>query len=369
MVRTTPPPPLDITAVFPELGPLGRRAIRLHPRAGTPDRNDSSLGGPLLWPAEEPWPVCDGWLVTERREPLAPEDFQRFRAIQDAAHSRWRPDQGQAATVTEEEAAEMEQIAAGAGSLDLVTGERCYLEPQPHRGPVALIPVLQLYAHDVPELPFPEQTDLFQLLWCPNWHAEPWHGPHPVTVWRRAAAMAEPLASPPAPRFDGLFPDLAQREYVPLPCVLHLERITEYPHSEWPYSSDLPDALAEQLQRWDEQQDGSFSYWNALSTAPGTKVGGHPRWVQGPEWPRCRCGLRMHHLLTVASDEFEIATLGRRWLPLEDRDDPKVVGRRLVSERDCFAPHGLMLGDVGSLYLFTCTGCAGRPLAGTMQAM
>jgi hypothetical protein len=35
----------------------------------------------------------------------------------------------------------MKRIAAGAGSLDLWTGERCYLEPQPHRGPVALVPV------------------------------------------------------------------------------------------------------------------------------------------------------------------------------------------------------------------------------------
>jgi hypothetical protein len=34
--------------------------------------------------------------------------------------------------------------------------------------PSPLAAVLQLYAHDVPELPFPERTDLFQLLWCPN---------------------------------------------------------------------------------------------------------------------------------------------------------------------------------------------------------
>jgi len=30
-----------------------------------------------------------------------------------------------------------------------------------------------------------------------------------------------------------------------------------------------------------------------------------------PQRPQCRCGLRMHHLLTIASDEFETATLGR----------------------------------------------------------
>jgi hypothetical protein len=56
---------------------------------------------------------------------------------------------------------------------------------------------------------------------------------------------------------------------------------------------------------------------------PGTKVGGWPRWIQEPEWPVCGCGRRMRH--------------------------------------------GIMLGDVGSLYLFTCTVCAERPLAGMMQ--
>ena len=73
----------------------------------------------------------------------------------------------------------------------------------------------------------------------------------------------------------------------------------------------------------------------------------------------------MDHLLTVASDEF--GPQGR-WLPLEDREDPKIISqRRSIVDRDAWAPHGLMLGDVGSLYLFTCTVCAERPLAGTMQ--
>ena len=51
MGRTTPPPPLDITTVFSELGRLARRAVRLHPRVGTPGPTASSLGGPLLWPS------------------------------------------------------------------------------------------------------------------------------------------------------------------------------------------------------------------------------------------------------------------------------------------------------------------------------
>lgn len=44
--------------MFPELVPLARPAIRLHPRPGSPSVRDSSVGGPLLWPAGEPWPHC-----------------------------------------------------------------------------------------------------------------------------------------------------------------------------------------------------------------------------------------------------------------------------------------------------------------------
>jgi hypothetical protein len=281
--------------------------------------------------------------LTERREPIAPGDRQRFRAILEAAHRRWRPDQGQATTVTTEEAAEIQRIQAGAGSLDLTAGQRVYDEPQPHQAPTALVPVLQLHARDVPTLPFPDRTDLFQLLWCPNMHDAPWYGPHPVTIWRRAAAVTEPLAAPPAPRFDGVDHDLSPRHYVPVRCGLRPEPVIEYPHL-W----DLPGSLAKRVQRWDEQAGGR--YWNQLSATPGSKAGGHPHWIQDPQWPVCGCGRRMDHLLTIASDEVGPM---RRWLPWGDRD--------------VFSPHGILLGDGGSLYLFTCTTCAERPLAGTMQ--
>jgi hypothetical protein len=67
-----------------------------------------------------------------------------------------------------------------------------YTQPSPYQAPAAaspLVGVLQLSDRDVPELPFPEQTDLFQLLWCPNEHDAPWYGPRPVAVWRRAAEV------------------------------------------------------------------------------------------------------------------------------------------------------------------------------------
>jgi hypothetical protein len=61
IVRTTPPRPFDVAAIFPRLAPLARTATRLHPRPGSPSPYDSSVGGPLLWPAGQPWLYCDKW--------------------------------------------------------------------------------------------------------------------------------------------------------------------------------------------------------------------------------------------------------------------------------------------------------------------
>ncbi|MER8185963.1 DUF1963 domain-containing protein [Kitasatospora sp. NPDC094015] len=58
MTRRTPPRPLDVEALFPEVAAFRRNTVRLHPRRGEPGPGDSSLGGPLRWPAEEPWPLC-----------------------------------------------------------------------------------------------------------------------------------------------------------------------------------------------------------------------------------------------------------------------------------------------------------------------
>jgi hypothetical protein len=102
---------------------------------------------------------------------------------------------------------------------------------------------------------------------------------------------------------------------MPAPCVLHPERIVEYPH--W----DLPGELGETLrQRFDRlKEETGWSYWYHLSVAPGIKAGGYPNWTQQPDWPHCDgCGKRMDHLLTVDSAEFDGGTASA-WLPQEDR--------------------------------------------------
>src|SRR6476619_2449693 len=89
MSLTTPARPFDVTALFPELAPWARTATRLHPRPGAPTVHDSSVGGPLLWPADEPWPHCAGPHEWDRvNEILAPEDVRQRRRIRAAVANR-----------------------------------------------------------------------------------------------------------------------------------------------------------------------------------------------------------------------------------------------------------------------------------------
>lgn len=87
----------------------------------------------------------------------------------------------------------------------------------------------------------------------------------------------------------------------------------------------------------------------------------------------CDCGRRMTHLLTIGRDEFGNRM---RWIPVEDRDEASFAEERYEASftqarpaisRDTLAPHGISLGDIGSMYLFTCTTCGHRPLDGRMQ--
>jgi len=289
MTRTTPSRPVDVEALFPEVISYRREATRLHPRQGKPGIRDSSVGGPLLWSTHEPWPH----------------------------YADAHPSIG-------------------------------FERPPP--GPVPLVSVLQLYAADIPDLPFPSGTDLLQLLWCPYDH-EPHYAPRPELRWRADDLDGPLLAHPPRPTG-------APDNYLPAPCVLHPERIVEYP--QWDLLGELGETL---MQRFDRLKvETGWSYWRHLSVAPGIKPGGYPNWTQQPDWPHCDgCGKRMDHLLTVDSAEFDGGTASA-WLPQEDRptvgtifDLPYERRRAVQSALD------LMIGDMGGVYLFVCPRCPGSP--------
>lgn len=144
MTRTPRPTLETILAALPELAPHARDAVILHPARAEPDCRNTSIGGPLLWPGDEPWPECS---LPDENNPL-----------------------GMPAT--------------------------------------AMVPVAQIFRCDAPGPWWPAGIDLLQVLWCPNEHWDPpvqQADASPVLElrWRRTADVTAPLTTPPSPsRYD-----------------------------------------------------------------------------------------------------------------------------------------------------------------------
>lgn len=328
MTRTTPPRPVDIEAVFPELSGYRKVCARLHPRPGLPKPQQSSIGGPLLWPRDEPWPICQSLHPRDRGRRVG--DVHEWRRILADA---WRrdPDAGPSAE-------ELETLSA--------------LEREHHvpdlddTAPVPLLPVAQFFVKDVPGLVAPAGCDLLQVLWCPFDAHGAQSGPGVHLRWRSATDVGETLDEIPLPQVVG------DAGYVPEPCVLDPEQVVEHEYREL-----LPADLQQRIEAWEaeaeeEADESSYdeadfvTYHHDLSIAPGWKIGGYASWsVTGPTRMACSCGQPMHLLLTVDSRECDNGTLS--WVPREDRG--------VINEPEANAPTQVTVGRGGSLNIFTCS--------------
>ncbi|MFE9445962.1 hypothetical protein ACFYO2_45250 [Streptomyces sp. NPDC006602] len=220
--------------------------------------------------------------------------------------------------------------------------------------PVAMVPVVQLYARDVPDLVFPVGTDLLQILWCPLVHEDDQAAADPRLHWRSTALTAAGAIAGEPPR-----PHTAEEDYLPRACTLSPTPAKEYPN--W----DLPEGLGELLnQRFDAlREERGYDYFE-VATTQQSKVGGYPGWTQPPDWPDCAgCGTRMEHLLSVTATEPQMG----RWLPVDDwspRHD-EVASPSWQAEADPTAldafGHGMDLGDLGGMYFFICRICPDTP--------
>ncbi|CAG7642996.1 YwqG family protein [Actinacidiphila bryophytorum] len=218
----------ELLARVPEIAPHATTTVLLNPRPGTPGSRDSHLGGPLLWPAAEPWPTCDR---------------------------------------------------------------------HPGEDPYDLVSVAQLHAAEAPGLPFPEGTDLLQVLWCPVHHDQPhpagW-GPAGRVVWRRTADVTEEAAEQP----DGWAEWQDDPEgVVPRPCVVHPEQLPDLPPED-----ALPEPLRNRL-----AAAGAEDLYDLMSAHPGCKAGGCMDWMAAtrPADLDCpSCGSPYALLLQVDSYEY-----------------------------------------------------------------
>ncbi|MFC9730741.1 hypothetical protein ACFWGM_11270 [Streptomyces roseolus] len=343
LIRTTLPRPVEVTAVLPELAAWARPAMRLHPRPGSPSARDSSVGGPLLWPAAEPWPHCeDARLHVDSGFRRSPTEVRLRRALA----SRWRPG-APAPTLTPEEEALQERSAA-------LLAERLEAGPPgPAECPVPMLPVAQLFLRDVPLLRPPGQADLLQILWCPYEH-EPAYKPSTALFWRSAAEVGDILATPPEP-YEADYPG-----YVPEPCVLAPEAITDYPNL-LDLGPELQLVLGDRS-RWQAagaDVDSSYAedphefYMTHLGQAPGWKVGGWPPWGRTDPNPRyCAvCEAQMIPLLTIASWEWGGGE-GHSWAPREDQ--AAALADSHYAGQDPSQPTKVEVGSTDNMQIYVC---------------
>ncbi|MBR7835568.1 hypothetical protein KDL01_20000 [Actinospica durhamensis] len=313
MVDTTPPGHAVLLAQFPELADYARPALRLHPRRGHPSAATSSVGGPLLWPVDEPWPTCDG------------------------------------------------------SDHDVADGSTA----GPFDEPVVMASVLQLYRRDLPAgiLPapgweFPDGTDLLQVLWCPNLHMDT-YGPRVRVFWRIAAHVH--TARVANPTLNTSSENLGIDNLAPHPCVIHPETVVDFPpiarvqgdgcaDPEFLYGV-LPAPLEQACLAWtvdgalpDEESWNSDRGYRCQARVPGWKLGG---WIRDagfyPEPSQyCDCGAPAFSLLDTT---FE--GLDGPWQPVaepeiswSDLDDGEWDGQR--------SP-GIWGGRNGDLWLLACS--------------
>jgi hypothetical protein len=297
----TEPPAIDMVKRVPAFATLAKTAIRLHPRrAVVSDPAASKMGGTFLWPRSEPWPHCD-----------------------DARHQN------------------------GVDGRESPT-EGC--NP-------SLVGVVQLNARDFPQVPFPPGTDLLQLLWCPiteDTHDDVYMFPKLFSYWRNSSAIRDPIAINPLPDFmESIF------NHFPISCQFHPEAVTEYPRLDGlrklPNHDELHEALASDKVLWDK-------YQNELDACPGTKLGGHPYWVQNDDTPTCACNRKMEFLLQLWDWEYTNMTRRLRWIPLSDRwAADKDKWRTSAAAEALLRPPHFDFGHRG-YYIFICPQCPERPV-------
>ncbi|MFD8642632.1 hypothetical protein ACFV14_20285 [Streptomyces zaomyceticus] len=325
MTRTTPERPVSVGAVLPELAPYRGRTTRLHPRPGRPGMRDSHVGGPMLWPYGDPWPVCSESHQPET-EGCAPDDIRNARAAGTRSESRPWP----------------------------------YTGTSQEGGPAPFVGLAQFFRRDIPRLaPGPDDADLVQLFRCPFTHTSHLERRYHLR-WRRAAETERAerfLVSPPEA------PLLRRENELPQPCVLHPEEVDTYP---WAEGDTLPAPLIDLIDAWDDAQAAEHgpeapSYQYDLSIPPGWRVGGFPSWAStGPMLVGCAaCATPMRLLLTAEGTEMDGGS--HSWVPIEDRD-PSLRGPASIRGGSSVSrPTGLRFGRDRDLHVFICPADPGHP--------
>lgn len=157
------------------------------------------------------------------------------------------------------------------------------------------------------------------------------YGPDDASAYRLrrySAPDTTPLETTPPPSIE----DPGYTHWNPVPCRCSLQPTRSVPH--W---SDAESELTG-MDLGDDPWELYLAEAQAITGAPNveSRVGGYPDWIQSANWPHCpECGERM----------------------------------RLVWQLDSESEAGIMWGDTGRIYIFTCPRpCSAHALALVMQS-
>ncbi|MFG2430753.1 hypothetical protein [Streptomyces sp. NPDC048590] len=217
----------------------------------------------------------------------------------------------------------------------------------------------------MPDLRAPADTDLLQVLWCPFDHPPKEYMPRTVLFWRSAAEVTDILIAPPEPYA------VQRADYLPEPCLLVPEQITEYPNP-LELSKEVR-SLLEDWSRWESAGDAVDSryapypseyYTINLSVAPGWKAGGWASWgVTDPKPQFCpACDTPMDPLLTIATHEW--SSNNHSWIPYEMRQSTAPVR---AGEPRPNQPAAIQIGRSYKQQLYVCPVSSQHPHTELMQ--
>ena len=157
------------------------------------------------------------------------------------------------------------------------------------------VPVIQLRQADFPDINFPDQTDLFQLLWYPQSYEELCFNPKIEIYWRQSTKLSDSsIIEPVYGDYESIF-------------FIHECRIEPEQVIEYPYIGLLSEEEQQAIWKWESAQDDPMArYQYCLSTCPGTKVGGYPEYA-GQDVPTVADTNRrkLEYLLTLSDSEWD----------------------------------------------------------------
>jgi hypothetical protein len=304
----------------------------------------------MLWPVGEPWPTCEAEHSVEVKRVVmlsdaeAAERHAKLKQRLEAMLARL------ADHVPESRLAQMREAHAQWLAANPPTAHeiRTTTSGGIFPDPVVLAPVVQFFRRDAPELPFPDGTELLQILWCPGDH-QGQLGPQPIARWRTAAEVSTA---------EEAFPELnhvAWDHWRITPCDVHPETLMEFPpicnagpnNRRVELFGILPADLEHRLRERDRAQTDKNDQYFRLVEAPGWKLGGWEISMPEPDHLRtCPCGAPMRPLLHVADDEAL-----DHWPP---NNEPDFTWGDPTQWRDQ-EPTGTSIGRNGLYWILACT--------------